>query len=188
MTNRQVWGGAGVENEGTPAADGRYLSFVDKKGQGDLAIKDLISGEIRRLTNDSAGHCPDCGEESIWSPDGKQLVYGWLSRENSDKYKAEAVELRIIGIDGSGKRVLYRPDGPIYAWPFDWSSDGKYILAGLQEDDVPDKPGVRIAMISVADGAVRIVKTLNNWDGRLSKEIFLSPDGHYIIYSASVKE
>jgi Tol biopolymer transport system component len=187
-TVRQVWAGPDVETEGAPSPDGRYLSFMDKKSKN-LAIRDLTTGDSRLMTNDAGpnGHCPACAYESIWSPDGKQIVYGWLTQENSDKYKDEALELRIIGIDGSGKRVLYRPDGPIYAWPFDWSSDGKYILAGLQNGPGPVTP-LQIAMISVADGAVRIVKTLNNWNYRLSKKIFFSPDGRYIVYSAPVKE
>jgi hypothetical protein len=134
LSVRQLWAGADVDTEGAPSPDGRYLSFVSQGGQGNLAVRDLLTGETRMLTHDGTGECPECGEESIWSPDGKQIVYGWLSQENSDKYKGEPVELRIIGIDGSGKRTLYRPDGPIYAWPSDWSSDGKYILASLDKN------------------------------------------------------
>jgi Tol biopolymer transport system component len=184
---RQLWSGPYADTEGTLSPDGRYLSFVDKKGQGDIAIRDLITGESRRVTNDGNGHCPECGYESIWSPDGKQLAYGWLTKENDEKYKYEALELRIIRADGSAKRVLYRPEGPIYVWPFDWSSDGKYILAGLQEE-VGAKEHLRIAMISVTDGSLRIVKTLDNWNWRLSKTMFFSPDDRYIVYSATVKE
>jgi Tol biopolymer transport system component len=182
---RQVWAGADVDTEGAPSPDGRYLSFVAQGGKGNLAVRDLVTGETRTLTNDGTGHCPECAEESIWSPDGKQIVYGWLSQDNMNKFPGETVELRVIGIDGSGKRVLYRPDGPIYAWPFDWSSDGKYILAGLQKGK---GKSLQIALISVADGAVRIVKTLSNWDTRLSPKMFLSPDGRYIVYNAPAQE
>jgi Tol biopolymer transport system component len=118
---RQLWAGADVDTEGAPSPDGRYLSFNAQGGQGDLAVRDLLTGETRTLTRDGTGGCPECGEESIWSPDGKQIVYGWLSQENQNRFPGfETVELRLIGADGSGKRVLYRPDGPIYTWPSDW--------------------------------------------------------------------
>jgi tetratricopeptide (TPR) repeat protein len=85
MTNRQLWTGAEVETEGAPSPDGRYLSYMKRKN-GNLAVRDLITGESRLVTNDATGGCPACAYESIWSPDGKQIVYGWLTQENDDKY------------------------------------------------------------------------------------------------------
>jgi Tol biopolymer transport system component len=188
-TVRQIWAGADVDTEGAPSPDGRYLSFEEKR-KGNLAIRDLVSGESHSLTNDGTGHCPACAYESIWSPDGKQIVYGWLTKENDEKYKAEALELRIINVDGSGKRVLYRPDGPIYAWPFDWSPDGKHVLVGLQQDSSDSRNGqkLQLALMSVADGTIKPIKNFPNWDWRLSGKIFFSPDGNYIVYSAPQRQ
>src|SRR2546425_6877600 len=139
-TVRQLWAGSDVDTEGAPSPDGRYLSFADEDRTNNLAIRELINGQVRMLTNDGKPNWDDGCYESIWSPDGKQIVYGWLTKDNEEKYHAEAIELRIINTDGSGKRILYPVNGPIYTWPFDWSPDGKYILAGLQTDNHAEWP------------------------------------------------
>ena len=67
----------------------------------------------------------------------------------------DLADLRIVGIDGSGPRVLYR--NPDVTWPHvtDWSSDGRHILAVLSP-----KGQDRIALIAVGDGAVRVIGPL----------------------------
>lgn len=95
---RQVWAGPDVDTGGASSPDGRYLSFLLR---GNVAVRDLATGEIRRLTNIS----PDAKEEAdeiIWSPDGKQLAYAvW-------NCGAKCIEeVRVIGLDGSKSRVLY---------------------------------------------------------------------------------
>jgi len=47
---RRVWAGPDTNLPGSPSLDGRFLSFVDS-GSGDLVIRDLASGEKRRLTS-----------------------------------------------------------------------------------------------------------------------------------------
>ena len=49
-TISQVWAGPSVDILGSPSSDGRYLSFVDWE-TGDLAIRDVATGEKRRLTH-----------------------------------------------------------------------------------------------------------------------------------------
>jgi len=91
-----------------------------------LAVHDLTTGEDRDLTNEGTWdiHQQWAGS-SVWSPDGKQIAYGWW---NEDHW-----ELRIVGFDGSGPRVLYRnTEMKTYSdgiHPFTWSQDGKHILA-----------------------------------------------------------
>ncbi len=47
---RQIWSGQGVDASGSPSPDGRHLTFTDWD-TGDLAIRDLNTGEKKRLTN-----------------------------------------------------------------------------------------------------------------------------------------
>jgi len=47
---RQVWAGKGADDRGAPSPDGRHLIFVDWD-TGDLAVRDLGTGESRRLTH-----------------------------------------------------------------------------------------------------------------------------------------
>ena len=49
MANRRVWWGGDVDTLGAVSADGRYLSYQDQE-TGDLAIRNLQTGEKRRLT------------------------------------------------------------------------------------------------------------------------------------------
>jgi hypothetical protein len=62
---RRVWSGQGVDTEGTVSSDGRYLSFPDWP-TGNLALRDLVTGTNRNLTND--GSNSQYAERSVISP------------------------------------------------------------------------------------------------------------------------
>ncbi|MCJ7580127.1 MAG: hypothetical protein MUP98_06295, partial [Candidatus Aminicenantes bacterium] len=86
--------------------------------------------------------------------------------------KENFFELRIIGLDGSDPQVLYRNKENFTIGPYDWSPDGKYILAGLGEK----QRATQLATISVPDGSVRILK-----EGLINSGLY-SADGNCIIY------
>ena len=164
---------------GSPSPDGRYLSFVDwsYEAQGDLAIRDLTTGECRDLTDEATWDEPDQRAQfSRWSPDGVQIVYNWL---NEGPW-----ELRIIGLDGSKSRVLYHSEGNqvIHIYPHTWSQDGKCILVDFRKPDDTNE----IALVSVADGSVPVLKSLKNLPA--SHWMSLSPDGRYVVYARPVEE
>ena len=52
MVVRRVWGGPDVNLWGDVSPDGQHLTFVD--GDGNLAIRELGTGEVRRLTEDAS--------------------------------------------------------------------------------------------------------------------------------------
>ena len=171
---RQIWAGPDADERGAISPDGKHLSFADRK-TNDLAIRELATGKTRRLTEKSDG---EHYGRSIFSPDGKQVAYLW--------YKGYLTELRIIGLDGSNPRVLYRLDEP-EDWmrsnvrPDAWSPDGKQILALFTT-----KNGIReIALVSVPGGSVRVLKTLGP---RGPEKMCFSPDGRYIAYDFPQKE
>ncbi len=103
---RQVWAPA-MDAEGGISPDGRYLSFVDWD-TGDLAVRDLTTGENRRLTNKGTWteNPNEFAGVSIISPDGKQVAYTWIDEGSC------CADLRIIALTGGGAaakaRVLYR--------------------------------------------------------------------------------
>ncbi|MEE8537829.1 MAG: hypothetical protein V3S71_07440 [Acidobacteriota bacterium] len=171
---RQVWAGPGVDATGAPSPDGRHLTFVDWE-TGDLAVRDLKTEENRRLTNKGSGNeSSEFALYSIFSPDGKQVAYPWF---NEDFF----FDLRLIGLDGTEPRVLYRNEDLEFIWPFDWSADGKQILATFARKDRVNQ----IVLVSVADGSVQVLKTL---DWRYPANISFSPDGRYIVYDFPTKE
>src|SRR5438876_845329 len=82
---------------GAPSPDGRLLSFVDTES-GDLAIRDLASGEKRRLTRNRDSR--QFAYFSTISPDNRLIAYAWF---NAEKY----YELRVMALDGSAPRTLF---------------------------------------------------------------------------------
>jgi Tol biopolymer transport system component len=174
IVNRQVWGGPDVDILGSVSSDGRYLSYTDWE-TGDLAIRDLETGKNRRLTDkgpwESSG---EYAESSTPSPDGKQVAYAWWNKD--DLY-----DLRVVGLDGSKPRVLYVSKDGEWVQPATWSPDGKQILTILTKNDATNQ----MALVSVADGAVHVLKTL---DSRAPQKASISPDGRYIVYDLPPKE
>jgi len=162
---RKVFTGHPRDFIGASSPDGRYLSTVDWE-TGDLAIKEIPTGKLRRLTHKGTWEeSLEYAFLSIWSPDGKRLAYSWLNEENF-------FDLRIIGLDESEPRNLYRNKEKSFVQPFDWSPDGKYILAGLGKQ----QSVTQIATISVLDGSVQVLK-----EGLINSGLYLA-DGNFIIY------
>jgi Tol biopolymer transport system component len=164
VATRQIWAGPEANGSGGVSPDGRLLTYVDWNSGGNLAVRDLTSGVNRLLTNNK-GPQADSSQfavRSVVSPDGKQVAYTW-SREQ-DHY-----DLRLIGMDGSGARVLYRHKQDSYIEPAAWSPDGKHILATVSK---------QIVLVSAADGSVRVLKSGSGWPGKNP----FSPDGRYILY------
>jgi Tol biopolymer transport system component len=174
---RRIWAAPEAEIGGTPSPDGRYLSFVDWSTGGDLAIRDLRDGTNRRVTNKGPSSDEWVDEGSVFSPDGRQLAYTYYDKDL-------ALNLRVVGLDGSAARVLYKSRDMYYVQAFDWSPDGKNILAVLTGKNYTNQ----IAWISVNDGSTRVLRTLP-WRGPgLGVGVSLSPDGHYIAYDFAANE
>jgi Tol biopolymer transport system component len=168
MGLRRIWTGPDVDYTGTVSTDGRYLSYVDWM-TGDLAVRDLAAGSRRRVTNKGSWErSSEFAVESLVSPDGKQFAYAWFNRE-------ERYELRLIRSDGSRLRVLYSNPEVEYITPAAWFPNGKRILALLSRKGKTNQ----IALISVADGSVSLLKSL---DWRRPQKMSLSPDGRTIAY------
>ena len=169
MTVRRVWAGPGVDVYGSSSPDGRYLSYVDWN-TGALALRDLAAGTNRYLTSTDYPNTTymEYALNSIVSRDGKQIAYAWMNEESF-------VDLRIIGLDGSEPRVLHANKEVGYTVPMEWSPDDKYILATFTRQDGTHQ----IVMVSVADGSVRVLRTV---DWRYPQRLSFSPDGRSIIY------
>lgn len=180
MSTRQVWAPA-LDTMGAPSPNGRYISFVNWNN-GNLALHDTQTDENRDLTSEGTweGDSEFC-DVSIWSPDGSRIAYCWITGYQSD--------LRIVGLDGPKPRILHRDFQSGYLWPRAWSHDGKHILGvfcnkgteAAKESGHLDK----IAMISVEDGSLRILKSLGN---RRSSYMDFSPDDRYLVFDLETEE
>lgn len=161
----RTWEGPDVDIYGAVSPDGNYISYTDSKTYN-LAVWELATGKRRRLTKNP--NLSGYAGQPIFSPDEKQIAFVWSVWDT---------ELRLIGLDGSNPRTLFRNKSP-YSLDFqlaDWSPDGNHILAlipGAKEKN-------KIVLVSVSDGAMCTLKTL---DGRYPEKMSFSPDGQYIAY------
>jgi Tol biopolymer transport system component len=171
LTIRKVYEGGG--NSVSP--DGRYVSFADEYN---LAVRDLTTGKTRRLTNAGSIESRVFADHSIFSPDGRQIVYEWFNGDWT-------WDLRLVGLDGSGPRVLIHRDNNDDIYPCGWSSDGKRILTCLFRMAGPGSLTGEIAFVSVADGKVEVVKPTHETNFSTIRWMHLSPDGRYIAYHAA---
>jgi len=165
---RKVLAGPDVSTSGEPSPDGRYLSCEDENG--DLVIREMATGKKHNLTKKGSWEeSAEFATTSRWSPDGKRIAYKWFNKDNF-------YELRIIGLDGSGPRVLFQ-NKEVEVILADWSPNSKHILALFFQK----KQGkLQIGLVSVADGSVRVLKTLDERYPE-SRALF-SPTGEYIAY------
>ncbi|MGD8896196.1 MAG: tetratricopeptide repeat protein [Acidobacteriota bacterium] len=175
MSVRKIWADSRTDVMGEVSPDGRHLSFVDWE-TGNLDVRDLATGEIRRLTDE--GSLEDPSEFALcsrWSPDGKRIAYDWY--RPSGRFSSN--EIRVVALGDGRPRVLFRGDEKTSVLTADWSPDGREILVIIHSDPLRLQ---QLAAISVADGAIRVIK---NTDFRYpSGEMAgFSPDGRYIVYS-----
>lgn len=167
---RRVWAGPEANVFGSAAPNGGYLSFTDVVS-GDLAVRDLATGRNRRLTKASLN---ERAVLSVISPDSRRVAYGWQTR-------GRFYELHVVALDGSNPRLLYRDQDGSYIRPAAWSPDGKQVLAIFTGTDAPD----RIALISVVDGSMRVLRTLPSGQG--AGRVILSPEGRYVAYDSPAR-
>jgi Tol biopolymer transport system component len=174
ITTRQVWlDRSGSTEPLAPTANGRHLLFVDwgswssnrSVGVGDLAIQDITSGESRLLTHEATQDDP---QQWVWgasvSPDGGTAAYLWTEGRTGS--------LRLIGVDGSNPRVLYREEGCGFASVPAWTHDSNHLVA-LHMCGGSDE----LVLISIEDGIARRIAaaaSLAAWG-----PVSLSPDDRY---------
>lgn len=176
VVHRRVWvGSTNVDSRYlSPSPDGRLVTFVDWS-TGDLAVRDLVTGETRRLT-DTGGwsQSNEYATRSAFSPDGRQIAYAWSTADSG-------YQLRLIDVDGSHPRLLYERDGELsFLDPHAWSPDGEQVFTSLVTS-----AGPQLALISVEDGSYRVLR--GNPRSVAFKAGF-SPDGRYVAYDQPTEE
>lgn len=176
LSVRMLWSGAEAETSSHLSPDGRALSFVDKES-GNLCIRDVASGKQTVVVRKAQSAKPyEFPVNSCWSPDGKNLAYGWFNTENS-------VELRLVGTDGSNPRTLYSRTNEM-AFPAAWSPDGRFIAAGLVRDFYKSFDA---GLISIEDGSLKILKTITQLKAAPMNMVF-SSDGRHLLVDLPQKD
>jgi Tol biopolymer transport system component len=176
-TLRLVWSGTDTDSSGEVSPDGRLLAYVNWDS-GDLAVRDLKSGQSRMVTSKGGWKVSDDFAMSPrWSPDGERLAYFWY-REEGYLY-----ELRITDLSGKNVRVLHsqaESKGPELS-PVGWYPDGTALLAiSVNQPDATE-----LVRVSTQDGTISPVGKLGSNRARtvrLAGRVCLSPNGRYIAF------
>ena len=171
-----LWAEAiGVSPQGGVSPDGSLVTYVDWLDDGNLAIRNLATGESRRLT-----HTADNGDNYAFnsriSPDGEQVLYDWARPSPV----GETGELRLLPVHGdqTEPRTIWSPDDGSFTSVQDWFPSGDRVAA------VVSSSGTRsIVTVSTVDGRVRQIRTIE-WGGE-EPLVRVSPDGRYLAYSRS---
>ncbi len=159
---------------GQVSLDGRYITFVDWS-TGNLAVHEIATGANQHLTHKGTWlDSDDYALGSRISSDNRSVAYAWYNREAQRANEPDFYELRVVGIDGSGERLLFG-EPAVDVRPLDWSPDGKRVLASLKPKDGP----YQLVWVPLAAGDVQVVKTLADHS---PLEVRSSPDGRYIAY------
>ncbi len=176
---RRVWADPDTDFTGAPSPDGERLTYVDWQ-TGDLAVYAVGSGKRRRLTDNPPDYSKGYAFASLIAPSGREVAYAWYGPQAANPQKL-VVDLRLIGLNGSRRRVIYSNEDLQWIEPTDYSPDGKQLLATLSRGDRTNQ----IALIGTADGAVQALKT---FDWRMPDRMRFSPDGTSIIYDFPPRE
>ena len=108
----------GEGHDPTLSPDGRRICYTGHPPEGGVTVyvMNWDGTDKRRVvptTSKVGATFPN------WSPDSRQIVYSFPV--------VEALELFIIGVDGSGQRPLTQFGGTSVCTPSAWSPDGKWI-------------------------------------------------------------
>ena len=156
------------------SADGRLVAGFN---HSHLLLHDLATGTDRQLPVPSNSGVT----AATFSRDGRLLAYH-VMRNGTLPRDTAVNELRVIGVDGMGDRLLYSQKGrPTRIVPESWSPDGKWMLATVRAQDWSN----RLTVISLVDGSVRTLKSLG-W--RFSGHASVSPDGRFVAYDFPLDE
>jgi Tol biopolymer transport system component len=156
-----------LPDDATPSPDGRLLAIYRTGG---LFVKNLATGDVRVLFDEvltGPGICE--WPRPAWSSDSAQIAFAWCA--------AETQELRTIGADGTGARVVLPRTDHRFA-DLAWSPNGEDIAVSYHN---PDALTFFIGVIPVSRGVLR---ELHAGEGeRRPAGLAFSPDGRFVAYT-----
>jgi Tol biopolymer transport system component len=169
---RRVLSEAQFNDYGYPTADGRFLSTSDMS-TGDLAVRDLSTGTLRRVGLKEGWTSNAYVETSIMSPDGRRIALSW-----SDE--VERYSIRVVDSDGRNARVVYEDSAYYYMEVNGFAPDGRHVIVELDRANGLFDYG----WLDLDGGGIRLLFKNVAW---VLGDVLFSPDGRYAAYNGSAK-
>src|SRR5688500_2518159 len=158
-------------DHGYPTADGRYLSTTDGS-TGDLAVRDLWTGALRRVGLKPDGWASAAYvETSIMSPDGRRIALAWADDES--RYS-----IRVVDADGRNARVVYDDSAYFYMEVNGFAPDARHVIVELDRRNGLFDYG----WLDLDGGGIRFLFKNVSW---VLGDVLFSPDGRYAAYNGS---
>ncbi|MDF2774945.1 MAG: translocation protein TolB [Geminicoccaceae bacterium] len=168
---RRLLSEAQFNDHGYPTADGRFLSTTDGS-TGDLAVRDLWTGALRRVGLKPDGWASAAYvETSIMSPDGRRIALAWADDES--RYS-----IRVVDADGRNARVVYEDSAYYYMEVNGFAPDGRHVIVELDRTNGLFDYG----WLDLDGGGIRLLFKDVAW---VLGDVLFSPDGRYAAYNGS---
>ncbi len=164
---------------GNITPDGRLMTYVDWNDDGQLHLRDLVTGADRVLT---ARDDFNVGVPLV-ARDGTRIAYQTYAG-GCDQQKDTGAALCLVDTRGEGRptpRTIIRTDEIREIAPSDWSPDGRLIAVTLRRED-------RTAQIGTVDPASGTLRVFLTTDWRGPTRVFFSPDGRHLVYDLAVDD
>ena len=155
---------------GYPTADGRFISTTDW-ATGDLAVRDLATGELRRIGLKESWGSDAYVEMSMMSPDGRRIALSW---SDDDLHYS----IRVVDADGRNARVVYADSAYYYMEVNGFSPDGRHVIVELDRTNGLLDYG----WLDLDGGGIRFFFKNVTW---VLGDVLFSPDGRYAAYNGS---
>jgi Tol biopolymer transport system component len=140
---------------------------VNWKTRGNLAVRDLKTGESRDLTIDTDW---SFAESAVFMPDSNRIIYSWYGNS------VGRVEVRMISLDGSNIRTIIDRE----FIPTSVSRDGKLVAGYVYGTG----SGRQIAVLDLGTKKLVGLKSVSWMRPEVGN---FSPDGRYLTYAIPVK-
>ena len=162
---KQIWKEPGTDFLGSVSPDGRFHAYIHW-GEGDLAIRDLTSGESKILIH-NADAAKGFAMTPMFSKNGKQIAYSWWNPNHT-------YDLFLIDVNNPSPRRLYRHEGE-HVDPAFWLSDEELIFSRYNYSTKK----AQVCTLNILDGTIHELKI---FDIRKWPQLSCSPNGKYIAY------
>ncbi|MDX1395233.1 MAG: hypothetical protein R3195_12625 [Gemmatimonadota bacterium] len=142
--------------------------IAEMGSSGNLAIRSVETGQVQNVTDTDF---PELVMNAAFSPGSDLIAFAWHNDEDHD-------DLRIVGVDGSGLRVLYRDPAARSIRVNGWSPDGAQILVTIRYRD----SAAAVALVPAAGGTPATIGSFESRGEASPGRMVFSPDGRSIAY------